>query len=535
MSEIVLEATNLTRHYQVSRGGFKKPSTLKALDGATFTLEKGKTLDVVGESGSGKSVTAMSVLNLIPDPPGKIVSGEINFKGTNLVGLPMEEMQKIRCNSIGMIFQEPMTALNPLHTVEKQISEILELHQGLRKQGARNKTIELLELVKIHNPEQRLKHYPHELSGGQRQRVMIAMALANTPELLIADEPTTALDVTVQRSIMELLQQLKSDLGMAMLLITHDLGMVKHHAESVVVMHQGKLVETAITEDLFTQPQADYTKKLLTSDPKGSPVTVKDSSEIALGLDNLQVKFPLNKPLFGKPTKFLQAVKGASVEVPKGTTLGVVGESGSGKTTLAMALLRLAQSEGEIRFNGQSINMLDGKAMRPLRKSLQVVFQDPFASLSPRMTVAQIVAEGLKVHLQLTDDEMDQQVVTALLEVGLDPETRHRYPHEFSGGQRQRIAIARAVILDPELIVLDEPTSALDRAVQVQVLDLLRDLQEKRGLTYVFISHDLKVVKALSHQVIVMKEGDIVEQGCAQKVLSEPGHAYTQALLEAVF
>ncbi len=507
------------------------------VDQVSFSMEKGETLALVGESGSGKSVTAHSILKLLPYPFAKHPSGEVLFKDENILSLSEKHMRAVRGNKIGMIFQEPMTALNPLHTVEKQISEILELHQGLRKQQARSKTIELLELVRIHDPEQRLKHYPHELSGGQRQRVMIAMALANTPEILIADEPTTALDVTVQRSIMDLLQQLKSDLGMAMLLITHDLGMVKQHADAVAVMHQGKLVENAETQQLFANPQAEYTQSLLASDPRGEPLPLDAEAEknIALAVDNLQVKFPLHKPLFKKPSKFLQAVKGASVKVPKGSTLGVVGESGSGKTTLAMALLRLTQSEGEIVFSGHTLSGMSDKAIRPLRKSLQVVFQDPFASLSPRMPVAQIVAEGLKVHSDLSESDMDKRVVEVLSEVGIDPETRHRYPHEFSGGQRQRIAIARAVILDPELIVLDEPTSALDRAVQVQVLDLLRSLQAKRGLTYVFISHDLKVVKALSHQVIVMKEGEIVEQGTAQKVLGEPEHAYTQALLEAAF
>lgn len=505
------------------------------VDDVSFHLEEGETLALVGESGSGKSVTAHSILKLLPYPLARHPSGEILYQGENLLACDEQRMRGIRGNHIAMIFQEPMTALNPLHTVEKQITEVLSLHRGLRKQAARNETIELLHRVKIHDPESRLKHYPHELSGGQRQRVMIAMALANTPELLIADEPTTALDVTVQREIMTLLQELKRELGMAMLLITHDLGMVKHHADSVAVMHRGKIVEHEEVQRLFAAPQAAYTQSLLNSESKGQPVAEDENAPCQLMLDNLQVRFPLEASLFGRPKRFLEAVKGASVSVPKGTTLGVVGESGSGKTTLAMALLRLTAFEGKVSFSGEDIGLLSEREMRPLRKSLQVVFQDPFASLSPRMTVAQIIAEGLRIHDSLSDEVIDKRVVAVMEEVGLDPETRYRYPHEFSGGQRQRIAIARAVILNPKLIVLDEPTSALDRAIQVQVIDLLRKLQSERGLTYVFISHDLKVIKALSHQVIVMKEGDIVEHGRAKDVLEQPKHEYTQSLLAAAF
>jgi len=498
-----------------------------------FDIHQGETLALVGESGSGKSVTAHAIMRLLPYPMAFHPSGEVIFGGQDLLHLSMDAMRRIRGNRIGMIFQEPMTALNPLHTVEKQIGEVLLLHKKMNKDQVHQRILELLDLVHIPDPEQRLGSYPHELSGGQRQRVMIAMALANEPELLIADEPTTALDVTVQRQILELLREIQGKLNMALLLITHDLGVVKHFADRVIVMYQGRLVEEAKTAELFNAPKQPYTRELLQSEPSGAPVTPQANTAMRLSTKNVNVTFPLHKPLFGKPSKFLTAVKDASVEIPSGTTLGIVGESGSGKSTLALAILRLISSEGSILLNERELQGLKEKSIRPLRKSMQIVFQDPFASLSPRMTVSEIVAEGLRLHFSLSDEEIDQRVEQVLNEVDLDPASRHRYPHEFSGGQRQRIAIARALILDPEIIFLDEPTSALDRAVQVQVVDLLRHLQRERGLTYVFISHDLKVVRALSHTVAVMRKGEIIEYGSAEKVFNHPQQDYTRQLLEA--
>jgi microcin C transport system ATP-binding protein len=501
----------------------------------SLEIYPGETLALVGESGSGKSLTAHAIMRLLPYPAAFHPSGSIKLEEKELINLPLNKMRTIRGRRIGMIFQEPMTALNPLHTVEKQIAEIIKLHQNTSRNGTREKVLALLDKVQIPYPEDKLSAYPHELSGGQRQRVMIAMALANSPELLIADEPTTALDVTVQREILDLLQELQKTDGMAMLLITHDLGVVRHVANRVAVMHQGKLVETAKTETLFTQPQHAYTQELLNSDPSGLPVPLSENQETLLRTNNLCVSFPLHKPLFKKPSRFLHAVKNANIQLTKGSTLGIVGESGSGKSTLAMAILRLLESKGDITFREHTLNQLTERQLRPLRRKIQVVFQDPFASLSPRMTVSEIVAEGLVVHSQDSNELIDEKVIKALDEVGIPAEWRHRYPHEFSGGQRQRIAIARALILNPEIIILDEPTSALDRAVQVQVVDLLRSLQEKHQLSYIFISHDLKVVKALSHHVIVMRNGDIVEYGDAGKVLVKPEEEYTQVLLNASF
>ncbi|MBC6905459.1 ABC transporter ATP-binding protein [Saccharophagus sp. K07] len=501
----------------------------------SFQLSKGETLALVGESGSGKSVTAHAIMRLLPYPfAWHPPESEIWFDGQQLLQMPEKAMNHLRGNRIGMIFQEPMTALNPLHTVEKQIGEVLRLHNDIRGDALRSAVLEQLERVRIPDPASKLRAYPHELSGGQRQRVMIAMALANKPELLIADEPTTALDVTVQKQIMELLRDLQRELGMAMLLITHDLGVVRHFSDRVAVMRRGELVEQNTREALFANPQHEYTRHLLESEPRGEPLSVSLDAPVIMRAKELTVKFPKEKPFFRAPRKFLLAVDQANIQVQKGSTLGIVGESGSGKSTLAMALLRLVGSSGEIRLDDMPIQHLNQRELRPLRSRIQVVFQDPFASLSPRMTVQQIIAEGLEIHKKSASAaENEAAVIKALQDVGLDPETRHRYPHEFSGGQRQRIAIARALVLNPELIFLDEPTSALDRAVQVQVIDLLRDLQARYQLSYVLISHDLKVIRALSHHVLVMRAGKIVESGAADEILNNPQQAYTQELLAA--
>lgn len=500
-----------------------------------FQLKQGETLALVGESGSGKSVTAHSIMRLLPYPHAWHPSdSRIEFARQSLLTMKEQQMNRLRGNRIGMIFQEPMTALNPLHKVEKQIAEVIKLHQPeLTGTDLRNAVLAQLERVRIPDPVNKLKAYPHQLSGGQRQRIMIAIALANKPELLIADEPTTALDVTVQRQIMELLKQLQEDLGMAMLLITHDLSVVKHYSDRVAVMRGGELVEQNVCAELFEQPRHEYTQFLLRSEPQGSPLAVPSDAPEIMRTRELTVQFALHKPFLRAPSQFFTAVDNASFKLVKGATLGIVGESGSGKTTLAMALLRLQSSSGEITLDGEAINNLGARQLQPLRRRMQVVFQDPFASLSPRMTVQQIVAEGLRVHSQDDALTIDNKVVQALKNVGLDPQVRHRYPHEFSGGQRQRIAIARALVLDPELIFLDEPTSALDRAVQVQVIDLLRDLQQRFGLTYILISHDLKVIRALSHEILVMQHGKIVESGPAQSVLNNPNTAYTKTLLQA--
>lgn len=500
----------------------------------SYVVHPGETLALVGESGSGKSVTAHSVLKLLPYPQAwHPPESRIYFKGQELLSMSDKDMNRLRGNQIGMIFQEPMTALNPLHTVEKQISEALSLHRGLRGDALQHAVLEQLERVKIPAPKAKLKAYPHQLSGGQRQRVMIAMALANEPELLIADEPTTALDVTVQKQIMELLQELQRELGMAMLLITHDLGVVRHFSDRVAVMKQGEIVEQATCEHLFNQPQHPYTRSLLDSEPQGQAISLDRTAPVILQSQNLTVRFPLHKPFLRRPSRFLTAVDSLDVTLQKGATLGVVGESGSGKSTLAMALLRLQASTGDILLRNSSIQGLSQGALRPLRRQVQAVFQDPFASLSPRMTVQQIVAEGLVVHTKDNPKKIEAAVIKGLRDVGLDPDARHRYPHEFSGGQRQRIAIARALVLNPEIIFLDEPTSALDRAVQVQVIDLLRDLQARYGLSYVLISHDLKVIRALSHDVIVMRSGKAVEFGPTQRLFDAPQEKYTQELLAA--
>lgn len=509
-----------------------------AVDRASLTINPRETMALVGESGSGKSVTAHSVLRLLPYPeashPG---DGRIFFAGQDVFGLTEKKMQSLRGGRIGMIFQEPMTSLNPLHTIVRQISESLRLHRGgWRREELRSKSRELLELVGIEDAGRRLDAYPHELSGGQRQRVMIAMALANEPELLIADEPTTALDVTVQAQVLDLLSELKERLGMAILLITHDLGIVRHHADRVAVMTNGKIVEVGACQQIFSNPQNSYTRKLLAAEPAGEPqplTSAETNSAALLQAQNLKVWFPIKKGFWQKTVDYVKAVDGVSLEIRPGESLGVVGESGSGKSTLGFALLRLLSAQGKIIFADQDLALLSNTRLRSMRRYLQVVFQDPFASLSPRMTVGQIVAEGLDLHRLGTIRERQHLVAETLNEVGLDETLMRRYPHEFSGGQRQRIAIARALVLKPKLIVLDEPTSSLDRSVQAQVIDLLRDLQIKHKLSYLFISHDLKVIRALCHRVLVLHQGQVVESGSAAAIFQTPQHPYTQTLLAA--
>lgn len=503
----------------------------EVVHGIDLDIRRGECLALVGESGSGKSVTAHSILRLLPASI-TTTSGGICYNGENLVTADEKRLRTLRGNRIAMIFQEPMTSLNPLHTVEWQISEVLALHKGLGGKHARARVIELLELVGIREPLKRLKAYPHQLSGGQRQRVMIAMALANEPELLIADEPTTALDVTVQQKILELLKDLQARLGMSLLLISHDLNLVRRIAQRVCVMRNGVVVEQNSCQALFSAPQHTYTRTLIDAEPDGGPVATTSNASLVHAQD-VRVWFPLPKPLFSRQRHYVKAVDGVSFELKKGRTLGIVGESGSGKSTLGQAILRLVQAQGGIRFQGQAIETFNARQMRPLRRHMQVVFQDPFGSLSPRMSVAQIIREGLDIHEIGTPKERESAIIRVLQKVGLDPETRHRYPHEFSGGQRQRIAIARALVLQPELILLDEPTSALDRTVQKQVVDLLRNLQAIHGLTYLFISHDLAVVRALAHDLIVIKDGKVVEHGEACRIFQAPQHPYTQELLAA--
>ncbi|AYN93367.1 ABC transporter ATP-binding protein [Pseudomonas sp. LTJR-52] len=503
----------------------------EVVHGIDLDIRRGECLALVGESGSGKSVTAHSILRLLPASI-TTTSGGICYNGENLVTADEKRLRTLRGNRIAMIFQESMTSLNPLHTVERQISEVLALHKGLGGKHARARVIELLELVGIREPLKRLKAYPHQLSGGQRQRVMIAMALANEPELLIADEPTTALDVTVQQKILELLKDLQARLGMSLLLISHDLNLVRRIAQRVCVMRNGVVVEQNSCQALFSAPQHTYTRTLINAEPDGGPVPTSSDASLIQAQD-VRVWFPLPKPLFSRQRHYVKAVDGVSFELKKGRTLGIVGESGSGKSTLGQAILRLVQAQGGIRFQGQSIETFNARQMRPLRRHMQVVFQDPFGSLSPRMSVEQIIREGLDIHEIGTPKERESAIIRVLQEVGLDPETRHRYPHEFSGGQRQRIAIARALVLQPELILLDEPTSALDRTVQKQVVDLLRNLQAIHGLTYLFISHDLAVVRALAHDLIVIKDGKVVEHGEACRIFQAPQHPYTQELLAA--
>ncbi|NEJ22368.1 dipeptide ABC transporter ATP-binding protein [Rhizobium leguminosarum] len=530
MTEPLLSVRDLSVAFH--QGG----ETSLAVDHISFDIAKGEVVALVGESGSGKSVSANSILRLLPYPSASHPSGEILFKGKDLLKASERALREVRGNDITMIFQEPMTSLNPLHTIEKQIAEILALHQGLTGQSARQRVLELLNQVGIREPEKRLKAYPHELSGGQRQRVMIAMALANRPELLIADEPTTALDVTVQAQILALLRQLKAVHGMSMLFITHDLGIVRKFADRVCVMTKGRIVETGTVEDVFANPKHDYTRHLLASEPRGEPPLADPSKPMVMEGSDIRVWFPIKAGLMRRVVDHVKAVDGIDLSLRAGQTLGVVGESGSGKTTLGLALTRLISSQGRIAFVGRDIAGYSFNEMRPLRNQLQVVFQDPYGSLSPRMSVGDIVAEGLKVHERsLTSEERDQRVCWALEEVGLDPLTRWRYPHEFSGGQRQRIAIARAMVLKPRFVMLDEPTSALDMSVQAQVVDLLRDLQKKHDLAYLFISHDLRVVKALANDVIVMRFGKVVEQGPSADIFRAPKDDYTRALMAAAF
>lgn len=506
----------------------------KAVKGLTFSLDKGETLAVVGESGSGKSVSALSILQLLPYPAARHPSGSILFNNREMIGAPESVLQQIRGNKISMIFQEPMTSLNPLHTIERQIAEVLFLHKKMTPDQARRRVIELLELVGLSKLTQRLNAFPHELSGGQRQRVMIAMALANEPDILIADEPTTAVDVTVQAQILKLLKDLQKKMGMAILLITHDLGIVRKMADRVAVMYKGELVELNSTENIFTAPQHAYTQMLLASEPKGTPLPFDPAAAPIMSAEDLKVWFPIKKGIFKRIVDHVKAVDGINIQVRPGQTIGIVGESGSGKTTLALAVLRLVQSRGDIVFQGQSIDGVDQKDLRSLRRDMQIVFQDPYGSLSPRLSVGQIVEEGLQVHFrQLSSADRLKMVEQALQDVGLDPAMAARYPHEFSGGQRQRIAIARAIVLKPKLIVLDEPTSALDMSVQAQIVDLLRDLQQKNNLAYLFISHDLRVVRAMAHDVIVMQNGKVVESGPAAQVFDAPKDAYTKTLLAA--
>ena len=507
-----------------------------SVDRVSFDIAEGETIALVGESGSGKSVSALSILKLLPYPAASHPSGEILFNGKDLMKASEPELRRVRGNDVTMIFQEPMTSLNPLHTVERQIGEILKMHQGMSDQAARKRTLELLEEVGIREPEKRLQSFPHQLSGGQRQRVMIAMALANKPKLLIADEPTTALDVTVQAQILKLLADLKEAQGMSMLFITHDLGIVRKIADRVCVTSKGKIVETGPTKEIFDNPQHEYTKHLLAAEPKGEPPLADLSAKTVMEGKDVRVWFPIKKGFLRKTVDHVKAVDGIDVELRAGQTLGVVGESGSGKTTLGLALSRMISSKGEIRFDGRDIAKFSFKDMRPLRREMQIVFQDPFGSLSPRMTIADIIAEGLLVHEpKLSADDRDERVVSALKEVNLDPESRFRYPHEFSGGQRQRIAIARAMVLNPKFVMLDEPTSALDMSVQAQVVDLLRALQKKHDLAYLFISHDLKVVRALANDVLVMRNGKAVEYGTSKEVFANPKTEYTKALMAAAF
>jgi microcin C transport system ATP-binding protein len=507
-----------------------------AVDRVSFEIGKGETVALVGESGSGKSVTALSIMKLLPYPAARHPSGTIHFKGQELLAMPEEKIRQVRGNDITIIFQEPMTSLNPLHTIEKQIGEILLLHRGIAGEAARRRTLELLTQVGLPDPEQRLGSYPHQLSGGQRQRVMIAMALANEPDLLIADEPTTALDVTVQAQILKLLKELQARLGMAMLFITHDLGIVRKIADRVCVMSKGRIVEQGEVGRVFSAPAHPYTRALLAAEPKPDPAPLRPEAPLVVETADLKVWFPIKRGVMRKTVGHVKAVDGVSVALRQGETLGVVGESGSGKTTLGLAILRLISSTGPILFMGKPVQGLKFKEMRPFRRDMQIVFQDPYGALSPRMSIADIIEEGLWVHQpQLSAEEREQRVIRALTEVGLDPDTRFRYPHEFSGGQRQRIAVARAVVLEPTFIVLDEPTSALDMLIQSQIVDLLRDLQKRKNLTYLFISHDLRVVAALASRVLVMRNGKVVEEGPAGELFKNPRSDYTRALFAAAF
>ncbi len=529
MDQKLLDVRNLSVDFKTADGNFR------AVKNISFSLDKGQTLALVGESGSGKSVTALSIMQLLPYPlASHTTESSIRFAGQELVGKKEAYLRTIRGSQIGMIFQEPMTALNPLHSIERQIGEILQLHGKTDARGVRPRVLELLDMVQLPKLKERLSAYPHELSGGQRQRVMIAMALANDPELLIADEPTTALDVTVQAEILELLENLQKNLSMALLMITHDLSVVEKFADYVCVMKNGEIVEQNAAPALFAAPQHDYSRMLLSAQPRGIAAPPRENSAIVLRAENMRVHFPRKKNFFGKVTDVVKAVDGVDVTIRAGHTVGVVGESGSGKSTLGFALIRLVNGQGKILYNDKDISTFTRKDMTPLRADMQIVFQDPFGSLSPRMSVSEIIGEGLKVHrADLFPAEREELVVQALNEVHLNPDTRHRYPHEFSGGQRQRIAIARAMVLKPKFVVLDEPTSALDVSVQSQIVDLLRELQEKHDLAYMFISHDLRVVRAMAHDLIVLKDGKVVESGPAAQIFAAPQETYTKILMDA--
>jgi microcin C transport system ATP-binding protein len=508
---------------------------LLAADRVSFDIKPGETVALVGESGSGKSVTALSILKLLPGS-ARHPSGSIRFKGRELMKLSEREIRHVRGNDITIVFQEPMTSLNPLHTVERQIAEVLELHASVTGPAARARVVELLAQVGIPDPQSRLASYPHQLSGGQRQRVMIALALANEPDLLIADEPTTALDVTVQAQIIKLIKDLQARLGMAVLFITHDLGIVRKTAERVCVMRQGRIVEQGAVADVFAHPRHPYTRELIAAEPKPDPAPLQPGAPAVVRTDDLKVWFPVRRGFLRRTVGHIKAVDGVSIEVRKGETLGVVGESGSGKTTLGLAILRLISSQGPIVFMGKPLQGLKFKGMLPFRRDMQIVFQDPYGSLSPRMSLSDVIEEGLWVHHPgMAKAEREERVMRALVEVGLDPETRFRYPHEFSGGQRQRIAVARTLVLEPTFIVLDEPTSALDMLIQAQIVDLLRALQKRRELTYLFISHDLRVVAALASRVVVMRHGKVVEEGPAAELFARPKTDYTRALFAAAF
>ncbi|WP_111746227.1 ABC transporter ATP-binding protein [Salinisphaera orenii] len=527
MSDILLDVDNLSVDFQLPDG------TVSAVKDVSFDIHADETVALVGESGSGKSVSATAAMRLLPDLAQ--TRGAIRFRGEDLLAATLRRMRRIRGNAISMIFQEPMTSLNPLHRVGTQIIEVLTRHNKAKGRAARTRAIELLEQVGIPEPERRINSYPHELSGGQSQRVMIAMALACEPELLIADEPTTALDVTIQMQILQLLKSLQARYGMAILFITHDLGIVRHFADRVCTMRHGEMVERGDTAEVFTNPRHDYTRMLVNAEPHGGKSPVEASAPVLLEARNLHVRFALKKRLL-RPNSYFEAVSDINLSIQHGQTVGVVGESGSGKSTLGRALLRLLKSSGDIRFDGRDLTTLDRAGMQPLRSRLQVVFQDPFGSLSPRLTVGEVISEGLRVHHpELDRRQRERQVIEALEEVALDPAMRKRYPHEFSGGQRQRIAIARALVLKPEFLLLDEPTSALDRSVQVTVIELLRDIQAKHGLTYLFISHDLSVVRALADTVMVMKSGQVVEQGATEAIFANPSEAYTRELMRAAF
>jgi microcin C transport system ATP-binding protein len=529
----LLEVQNLS----VTFAGRAGTPPVEAVKSVSFAIDRGETMALVGESGSGKSVTALSILQLLPYPVaahGK--ASRIRFAGEELVGAPPERLRQVRGGRIAMVFQEPMTSLNPLHTLERQIAETLLLHRRMSAAVARERTLELLRLVGLPDAENRLGAYPHQLSGGQRQRVMIAMAIANEPDMLIADEPTTALDVTIQARILELLKDLRDRFGMALLLITHDLTIVRKMADQICIMTEGEIVEVGPTAEIFDHPRHPYTRRLLAAEPKGRAPPADPAAARLVQADDVKVWFPIRRGVLRLVRGHVKAVDGVSLAVRQGTTLGVVGESGSGKTTLGLALLRLTEAQGEIRFAQHEITDLGQRQLRPLRRQMQVVFQDPFSSLSPRLSVAQIVEEGLRVHrLAANAAERRRLIETALAEVGLDTQTAERYPHEFSGGQRQRIAIARALVLKPRFVVLDEPTSALDMSVQAQIVELLRELQVRHGLAYLFISHDLRVVRALAHEIVVMKDGKVVEAGPTDLVVTRPEHPYTRALMAAAF